>query len=76
MVYNKLFLLFTKLCYTKQPIFYDKALLQRISDSNGCGQMNRISFKLITLDHSVNSLLLYDYGTFTTCLGEYDSNIS
>ena len=66
----------TKLCYTKQPIFYNKALLQRISDSNGCGQMNRISFKLITLDHSVNSLLLYDYGLFPECPDEYETFIS
>ena len=56
-----------KLCYTKQPIFYNEAFLQRISDSNGCGQINRISFKLITLDHSVNSLILYDYGLSTVC---------
>ena len=65
-----------KLYYRKQPIFYNKAFLQRISDSNGCGQMNRISFKLITLDHSVNSLLLYYYSTCTACLGEDDSYIS
>ena len=31
-------------------------LLQRISDSNGCDHFNQISFKLITLNHSVNSL--------------------
>ena len=76
MIYNKLFLCIYEIMLYKTGYLYDKALLQRISDSNGCGQMNRISFKLITLDHSVNSLLLYDYGTFTTCLGEYDSNIS
>ena len=29
---------------------------QRISDSNGCDYANQISFKLITLNHSVNSL--------------------
>jgi hypothetical protein len=68
------FCVLTKLCYRKQLLFYDKALLQRISDSNGCGQTNRISFKLITLDHSVNSLLLYDCGSFTA--GVYESYIS
>ena len=29
---------------------------QRISDSNGCGLLNQISFKLIALNHSANSL--------------------
>ena len=35
-----------------------KAKVQRISDSNGCDLLNQISFKLITLNHSVNSLYL------------------
>ena len=32
-------------------------IYQRISDLNGCDHFNQISFKLITLNHSVNSLV-------------------
>src|ERR1700743_3029851 len=32
---------------------------QRISDSNGCGLLNQISFKLIALNHSANSLFFF-----------------
>ena len=30
-------------------------LIQKISNSNGCDQFNQISFKLITLGHSINT---------------------
>ena len=32
--------------------------LQRISDSNGCGFLNQISFKLTAINHSANSLII------------------
>ena len=40
-------------------ILYFYKPLQRISDSNGCGHFNQISFKLTTIDHSVNSLFYF-----------------
>ena len=45
----------TSLALTR--LFYLKCKTkQRISDSNGCGNYYQISFKLIALDHSANSL--------------------
>lgn len=41
-------------CLLKKTMYYNKQ--QKISDLNGCGYFNHISFKLIALNHSANSL--------------------